>query len=177
MLHHHEGKRMNRDNAIPRRIQTTFISTVAIALALLLVALTAPLAAADVTDDVQDEFEITDLGPANVTVNVRSVGFGALSDGTEVIFAISNGTPATFTMLDMEGEQLYAETLDDYELGGWAVQAEDGTVYFTARTGKAAGLFSFDPDTTELVELRSEERRVGKEGGARRLRARSRGQG
>jgi len=153
MLHYHEGKRMNRNNAIPRRIQTTFISTVAIALALLLVALTAPLAVADVADDVEDEFEITDLGPANVTVNVRSVGFGTLSDGTEVIFAISNGTPATFTMLDMEGEQLYAQVLDDYELGGWAVQAEDGTVYFTARTGKAAGLFSFDPDTTELVEL------------------------
>lgn len=100
-----------------------------------------------------DGVVVTDLGPAISTANVRSAEFGTLPDGTDVVFALSNGSPATFSVVDMSGERLFADELDGYTLGGFATQAEDGTVYFTARNGTSAALFTFDPATRETTEL------------------------
>lgn len=103
---------------------------------------------------------VEDLGPAVMSVNVRSAVFAELADGTPVAYAISNGNPATFTMVDVTtGESLFATELDRATLGGWIAVDDDGMVYFTARHPMPAGLFSFDPQSTELTKIT--ERVVG----------------
>ncbi len=126
-----------------------FALTVGVVFAAFSLVLGSAAGAAPPTDDTS----VTDLGPANFTVNVRQAEFGTLPDGSEVIFASSNGSPLTFTVLDMEGEQLHAEAIEGYELGGFILQDDDGTVYFTARTGSYAGLFTFDPAAMEITRL------------------------
>lgn len=104
--------------------------------------------------EIHPDYEVDELGPALLTVNVRSALFGTDADGSDVVFALSNGEPATFTVVDEEtGEQRHAEELEGFDLGGWLRQDEAGQVYFTARTGNNAGLFHFDPQTRELTEL------------------------
>src|SRR5699024_9226376 len=94
-------------------------------------------------------------GPAVMSVNVRSAAFGELADGTPVAYAVSNGNPATFTMVDVTtGESLFAAELDGATLGGWLLgDADDGMVYFAARHPMPGGLFSFDPSTSELTNI------------------------
>ena len=100
------------------------------------------------------DYTIRELGPAIFTTNVRTGEFGVDGEGNEVVYALSNGEPATFSMVDPHtGEQLFAQTLDRYELGGFLTQADDGQVIFTARTGSYAGLFRFDPAAEEITEL------------------------
>ena len=100
------------------------------------------------------DFEVEEVGPAIFTTNVRSGEFGLDSDGAEVVYALSNGEPATFSVVDPDtGERSYAQALEDYELGGFLTQADDGQVYFTARTGSYAGLFQFDPESEEITNL------------------------
>lgn len=103
---------------------------------------------------------VEDLGPAVLSVNVRSATFGELADGTPVAYAVSNGNPATFTMVDVTtGEALFSSEIEDTTLGGWILVDDDGMVYFTARHPMSAGLFSFNPETGELTNL--EERVAG----------------
>ncbi|WP_147915929.1 PQQ-binding-like beta-propeller repeat protein [Ruania zhangjianzhongii] len=103
---------------------------------------------------------VEDLGPAVMSVNVRSATFGELADGTPVAYAISNGNPATFTMVDATtGEALFSSEIEGTTLGGWILVDDDGMVYFTARHPMSAGLFSFNPETGELTNL--EERVAG----------------
>jgi len=100
------------------------------------------------------DYTVRDVGPAILTTNVRTGEFGVDAEGNEVVYALSNGEPATFSMVDRHtGEQLFADTLDNYELGGFLTQADDGQVIFTARTGSYAGLFRFDPAAEEVTEL------------------------
>src|SRR5690625_5162831 len=97
---------------------------------------------------------VRDVGPAIRTPNVRTGERGGDAEGTEVVYALSNADPATSSMVDRHtGEQLFADTLDNYELGGFLTQADDGQVIFTARTGSYAGLFRFDPAAEEVTEL------------------------
>lgn len=100
------------------------------------------------------EYELSELGPAILAANVRSAEFGTDADGGDVVFATSNGEPATFSVLDRQsGEQLYAQELEGFELGGFIVQDPQGQVYFTARVGNNAGLFHFDPAERQVTEL------------------------
>jgi streptogramin lyase len=100
------------------------------------------------------EPEITNLGPGILSTNVRNVVYDQLPDGRAVAYATSNGTPATFNVVDVRtGERLFATSLEGYTLGGWMDVAPDGTVYFTAREPTPAGLFRFHPDTFELEHL------------------------
>lgn len=97
---------------------------------------------------------VHDLGPAVMSVNVRSATFATLDDGTPVVYAISNGNPATFTMVDVTtGEALFSAELDNTTIGGWITVTDDGMVYFSARHPMNAGLFSFDPETRELTHI------------------------
>ncbi len=97
---------------------------------------------------------VHDLGPAVMSVNVRSATFAELEDGTPVVYAISNGNPATFTMVDVTtGEAMFSSDLENTTLGGWITVADDGMVYFSARHPMNAGLFSFDPETQELTHI------------------------
>lgn len=96
---------------------------------------------------------IEELGPAIMSVNVRNAHFGTV-DGRAVAYAISNGNPATFSMVDATtGESMFAAELEDTTVGGWITTSPDGTVYFTARHPQPAGLYSFDPRTRDLVEI------------------------
>src|SRR5690625_2440256 len=62
---------------------------------------------------------LTDLGPALEVVNVRSVEFGTLPDGRAVVLAISNGSPATFSVVDaLTGERIFGTQIEGAELGG-----------------------------------------------------------
>ncbi|MGS2618957.1 hypothetical protein ACVCAH_31180 [Micromonospora sp. LZ34] len=98
--------------------------------------------------------QVTDLGPALYTVNVRNAEFGTLPDGTPVSYAISNGTPASFTVVDArDGKRIRAIPLDGYTVGGWVEIAPDGTVYFSVRAPNPAGVFRFHPDTMTLEHL------------------------
>lgn len=133
------------------RIWIASIATVVLSVALVMVSVLP--SEADGLTPASDEPVITDLGSANFTVNVRSAEFGKAPDGSDVVFVISNGTPATFTMVTLDGEQLFAQSLEGFDLGGWATQADDGRVYFTARSGSVAGLFIFDPATFDLKQL------------------------
>ncbi|MFG3715218.1 hypothetical protein [Micromonospora sp. NPDC047730] len=98
--------------------------------------------------------QVTDLGPALYTVNVRNAEFGTLPDGTPVAYAISNGTPASFTVVDArDGRRITAIPLDGYTVGGWVELAADGTVYFSVRAPTPAAVFRFHPDTMRLEQL------------------------
>ncbi|WP_022918404.1 PQQ-binding-like beta-propeller repeat protein [Ruania albidiflava] len=132
---------------------------VAAALAAALSLLVAPTQAAPAppaaAQDATPAPVVEDLGPAVMSVNVRSAAFGELADGTPVAYAVSNGNPATFTMVDVTtGESLFAAELEGATLGGWMlVDDDDGMVYFTARHPMPGGLFSFDPATSELTNI------------------------
>lgn len=90
----------------------------------------------------------TEMGPAHMVVNVRSVTFGELPDGRSVIYATSNGATATFNVIDaFTGERIFAAELERAELGGFITVCPDGIVVFTARSPLAGGLFTFDPHT------------------------------
>lgn len=94
----------------------------------------------------------TEVGPAHLVVNVRSVAFGQLPDGRAVVYAISNGSVATFNVIDaLSGERIFATELDRAELGGFITICADGTVVFTARSPLAGGLFTFNPHTFEVT--------------------------
>lgn len=97
---------------------------------------------------------LTDLGPALEVVNVRSVEFGTLPDGRAVVLAISNGSPATFSVVDaLTGERIFGTQIEGAEIGGFITTAPDGTVYFSCRSPMNGGLFSLDPDTFEITLL------------------------
>lgn len=97
---------------------------------------------------------LTDLGPALEVVNVRSVEFGTLPDGRAVVFAISNGSPATFSIVDaLTGERIFGTRIEGAEIGGFITTAPDGIIYFSCRSPMKGGLFSLDPDSFEVTLL------------------------
>lgn len=94
----------------------------------------------------------TEIGPAHLAVNVRSVAYGELPDGRAVAYALSNGSVATFNVIDaLTGERIFAAELERAELGGFIALCADGTVVFTARNPLPGGLFTFDPHTFEVT--------------------------
>lgn len=100
----------------------------------------------------QTSDSLTDLGPALETVNVRTVEFSTLPDGRAVASAISNGSPATFSVLDaLTGERLFGTQIEGAEIGGFITTAPDGTIYFSCRSPMNGGLFSLDPATFEVT--------------------------
>lgn len=143
-----------KPNVRPRAGTRTGLVAATLAAALAVLAAPAQAAPEAESPPVPPTPVVEDLGPAVMSVNVRSAAFGELADGTPVAYAISNGNPATFTMVDVtSGESLFAAELDGATLGGWIAVDDDGEVYFTARHPMAAGLFSFDPETAELTQI------------------------
>src|SRR5699024_156638 len=99
---------------------------------------------------------LTDLGPALEVVNVRSVEFGTLPDGRAVVLAISNGSPATFSVGDaLTGERIFGTQIEGAAIGRFLTTAPDGTVYFSCRSPLVGGLFSLEPYTCAIT-LRAE---------------------
>jgi streptogramin lyase len=88
---------------------------------------------------------LTDLGPAIKSVNVRAAGFGHLPDGTAIAFALSNGYPVSFTVLELTtGRQLFAAEIPDATVGSWAIQGPNGDLWFAVRHPVAATIYRFD---------------------------------
>ncbi|MGP9604204.1 hypothetical protein ACT3SY_15490 [Brachybacterium sp. AOP42-E1-35] len=95
---------------------------------------------------------LIDLGPALASVNVRSVAFGQLQDGRSVAYALSNGDPATLSVLDvLTGERIFGTEIPGAELGGFVTPGPDGLIYFTCRSPMKGGLFSLDPVSFEVT--------------------------
>lgn len=99
---------------------------------------------------------LTDLGPALSSVNVRAVAFGQLPDCRSVAYALSNGDPATLSVLDvLTGKRIFGTEIPGAELGGFVTPGPDGLIYFTCRSPMKGGLFSLDPvsfDVTLIAE-------------------------
>lgn len=99
---------------------------------------------------------LTDLGPALSSVNVRAVASGQLPDGRSVAYALSNGDPATLSVLDvLTGKRIFGTEIPGAELGGFVTPGPDGLIYFTCRSPMKGGLFSLDPvsfDVTLIAE-------------------------
>lgn len=111
----------------------------------------APLAP---SPSVADAGTVTDLGPALATVNVRAVAFGQLPDGRAVAYALSNGDPATLSVLEVpSGERIFGTEIPGAELGGFITPGPDGLIYFTCRSPMKGGLFSLDPTTFEVTHI------------------------
>lgn len=140
----------------PSRLSVRNLMASVLVLILALTGATSDAAAGPSTaaNSVHPAYEVQDLGPAIESTNIRTAGFGVDTDGREVIFAVSNGDPATFSVLDAAtGERRFAHVLEGFEFGGWTLQTDDGRVFFTARTGSRAGLLEFDPQTRVVTEL------------------------
>lgn len=87
----------------------------------------APSTAAAVTD-------VQDLGVAMTSINVRSLDYGTLPDGTPVAYALSSGEPVTFNVIDLNtGARLFAQEFPPHLFHGAVHTATDGTVYFNTR--------------------------------------------
>lgn len=94
-----------------------------------------------------------DLGPVATEVNVRSTATGTLPDGTHMLYAISNGEPATFNAINADtGELVGSFDLAPKTLGAYPAVASDGTAYFAARDGRGAQVHRYDPASNQ-VEL------------------------
>ena len=87
-----------------------------------------------------------------MAVNVRSVAYGELPDGRAVAYALSNGSVATFNVIDHlnRGEDLRCGA-GAGGVGGSRRFCADGTMVFTARNPLPGGLFTFDTHTFEVT--------------------------
>ncbi len=101
------------------------------------------------------DYQLKELGPAMLSVNVRSAAFGTLPDGTAVVFALSNGEPLTFNVLDLRsGKNLHAESVIGETLGGSVHQARDGSVYFNVSQTTPGTLYRYSPNASpSLVRI------------------------
>ncbi|MPV36462.1 hypothetical protein [Georgenia subflava] len=110
-------------------------------------------------DDVElvhtlEPLEITDLGVAMRTNNVRASETDVLPDGTPVAYLFNNGAPTSLNVVDLRtGEVLDTHHFDQHTVASSAVVAEDHTLYFSGRSPSLASLWRYDPITQDLEQL------------------------
>lgn len=93
-----------------------------------------------------------DLGAAMTSINVRSLDYGTLPDGTPVAYALSSGEPVTFNVIDLNtGERLFAQEFPTHLFHGFVHTSTDGTVYFNTR--EPSTLHRFYPDEFRVETL------------------------
>src|SRR5690625_4486685 len=80
------------------------------------------------------------------SVNVRLTGSGPDGAGATNLYALSDGTPVTFSVISPEtGELLFSWPVPDEALNyGAGVYGIEGGAYFTARSGSATALNFYD---------------------------------
>lgn len=104
-----------------------------------------------VAEAAASEHEITDLGVAMYTANVRLGAADVLPDGTPVGYLFSNGTPLSLTMVDLNtGDLLDSHEFAEHSMISSADIADDHTLFFSARNPSQGSLWSYDPITGEL---------------------------
>jgi len=99
---------------------------------------------------------LTDLGVAMQSVNVRFTGVGPDGSGGSNLYAISDGNPVAFSVLDTDGELVFSWTPSDTTRPyGGGVFAIDGGAYFTARSGSLTTVFHYDHTARTVAEVMS----------------------
>ncbi|WP_163543256.1 hypothetical protein [Occultella kanbiaonis] len=94
---------------------------------------------------------VVDLGVAATEVNVRTGAAGVLPDGTPVAYALSDGNPVTFNVINLTtGALISAFPLPPKSIGSYPAIAPDGLVYFGVRDGSSTLVHRYDPSTDEL---------------------------
>lgn len=122
-----------------RALQTGLLATTAVGLATAAPALAAPRLP-------EGSGELIDLGIAMDSINVRLTGSGPTGEGGTNLYALSDGSPVTFSVLSPEsGELLFSWSAPDDSLAyGGGVYETEGGAYFTARSGSATLLSFYD---------------------------------
>lgn len=98
--------------------------------------------------------EVSDLGVAMSSINVRLSAVGELADGTPVGYLFSDGNPVSLEVVDLRtGELLDQHRIEPYTVASSIAVAEDGTVYLSVRAPNDATLWKYSPDTKQLVQI------------------------
>lgn len=99
---------------------------------------------------------LTDLGVAMQSINVRFTGSGPDGAGGTNLYALSDGNPVAFSVLDTAGHLLFSWRLPDTTRPyGGGVFAIDGAAYFTARSGSLTTVFRYDHAARTVTEIMS----------------------
>lgn len=102
----------------------------------------------------QDDEQVTDLGVAMQSINVRLSAVGELGDGTPVGYLFSDGEPVSLDVVDLQtGELLDHHQIDPYTVASAITVAEDGTVYLSVRSPNDGTLWRYSPESGELEEI------------------------
>jgi hypothetical protein len=98
--------------------------------------------------------EITDLGVAMHTLNVRLSGVGELADGTPVGYIFSDGEPVSFNVVDLrDGELLDRHEIAPYSVASAIDVAADGAVHLSVRGPNDGSLWRYHPEAGELTRI------------------------
>lgn len=98
--------------------------------------------------------DVTDLGVAMSSINVRLSAVGELADGTPVGYLFSDGNPVSFEIVDLRtGDLLDQHRIDPYTVASAITVAEDGTAYLSVRSPNDGTLWKYSPDAQELEEI------------------------
>jgi len=98
--------------------------------------------------------QVTDLGVAMSSINVRLSAVGELADGTPVGYLFSDGNPVSLEVVDLRtGDLLDQHRIDPYTVASAITVAEDGTVYLSVRSPNDGTLWKYSPDAQELEEI------------------------
>ncbi|MFX4272401.1 hypothetical protein ACQBAR_13710 [Propionibacteriaceae bacterium Y1685] len=97
---------------------------------------------------------VVDLGNPMTVANVRSSGAGPDGKGGGLLYATSDGTPASFTVIDAEtGNEVFRwESPLSETIGGSMTATEHGT-YFKMRSGSRTVVYEYDALTNEVTEV------------------------
>lgn len=120
---------------------------------------TIPRVTSVVVDDVvvtheHGPLDITDLGPAFYSPNVRMAETDVLADGTPVAYVFSDGQPVSFNVVDLRtGELIDSQDMTGYSIAASIEVAEDDTVYFSVRGPNDGTLWSYDPQERQVEKL------------------------
>ncbi len=100
--------------------------------------------------------EVTDLGTAFHSPNVRLAETDVLSDGTPVGYVFSDGEPVSFNVVDLRtGELLDSHDMDAYSIAASVVVDDDDSVYLSVRGPNDGSLWRYDPASAEMERLAS----------------------
>ncbi|WP_193312755.1 carbohydrate binding domain-containing protein [Georgenia subflava] len=98
--------------------------------------------------------DITDLGPAFYSPNVRLAEVDVLADGTPLAYVFSDGQPVSLNVVDLRtGELVDSHDMDGYSIAASVVVADDDSVYFSVRGPNDGTLWRYDPQTQEVERL------------------------
>lgn len=99
---------------------------------------------------------IENLGDPIRSVNIRSAAVGSLPDGTPAIFAVSQGSPVEFNVLNANtGALIASHAIAPYTLSFDTEIAPDGSVYFEVQGAPKTvpALMHYLPGSDTLVNL------------------------